>query len=196
MKEMRVAIAAILGAMIIAITGTAYGSDFGAIPARKATILQLYLHPKEAYAIMTGPEAGNTLFVDIRTPQEAMFVGMASAVDVNIPFLVLPDSPEYNADKKTYQLVANKFFVVQIEERLAAKGLTKNDRIILMCRSGDRSGPAANLLAKNGFKNVYSVVEGFEGDLNSEGRRQVNGWKNDGLPWSYDLPREKLTNLQ
>jgi hypothetical protein len=35
-----------------------------------------------------------------------------------------------------------------------------------------------------------------EGDMAKEGpnkgRRAVNGWKNNGLPWSYDLDKSKL----
>jgi len=36
------------------------------------------------------------------------------------------------------------------------------------------------------------VLNGFEGELSAKGRRNVNGWKNDGLPWSYDLDRKKM----
>jgi rhodanese-related sulfurtransferase len=196
MKMLHTMILAILSVMMIIVAGAAYSGDWDHVPERKATVLKLYLHPKEAYEIMAGPEVKKTLFIDIRTREEVMFVGMASVVDANIPYLILPDQPEYISAKSTYKLVPNKFFVSKVEERLAAKSLTKNDRVILMCRSGDRSGPAANTLEKAGFNNVYSVVEGFEGDLSKDGRRSVNGWKNDGLPWSYDLPREKLTNLQ
>lgn len=35
--------------------------------------------------------------------------------------------------------------------------------------SGDRSAAAANLLAYAGFKKVYSVVDGVEGDLAKDG---------------------------
>jgi len=44
---------------------------------------------------------------------------------------------------------------------------------------------------------VYTVVDGFEGDVAKEGpnagKRVVNGWKNAGLPWSYRLEKEKFT---
>jgi rhodanese-related sulfurtransferase len=196
MTTVRINILVFLGVVMTMFAGAAFSGDWDHVLERKATVLKLYLHPKEANEIMTGPEAKKTLFIDVRTQEETMFVGMASVVDANVPYLILPDQPEYNAKKNTLKLVPNKLFVQKVEERLAAKGLTKNDRVILMCRSGDRSGPAANLLAKEGFTNVYSVVEGFEGDLSKDGRRTVNGWKNDGLPWSYDLQREKLTNLQ
>lgn len=183
------------GAIAIMVAGAACAGEWDNVPAKKVTALKLYVHPQQAFELMSGAEAKKTLFVDVRTPQEAMFVGMAAVADVNIPYLVMPELPEFDAAKKSYKLVPNSAFAATVQERLAAKGLGKDDRVILICRSGDRSAAAANLLAKAGFTNVYSVLEGFEGDLNKEGRRLVNGWKNDGLPWSYDLAREKLTNL-
>jgi rhodanese-related sulfurtransferase len=60
-----------------------------------------------------------------------------------------------------------------------------------MCRSGSRSAKAANLLAKAGYKKVYNIYDGFEGDKVKDtssyfkGKRMVNGWKNSGNPWSY-----------
>ena len=62
-----------------------------------------------------------------------------------------------------------------------------------MCRSGGRSAKAVNKLAKAGYKNVYQIYDGFEGDkLNDpgnskNGKRVVNGWKNCGGPWTYKL---------
>lgn len=169
--------------------------EFDSVPEKKATALKLYLHPKDALARVSGPEAAKTLFIDVRTPQEAMFVGMASAVDANIPYMVMPELPEWDAKKNAYKLVPNSGFMTAVMARLEAKGLTKNDTVILMCRSGDRSATAANLLAKAGFTQVYSVLEGFEGDMSKEGRRAVNGWKNDGLPWSYELSKDKMSAL-
>jgi rhodanese-related sulfurtransferase len=170
----------------------ALAGDWDTVPEKKATALKLYMHPKDALARMTGPEGSKTLFVDVRTPQEAMFVGMASPVDANIPYMMMPELPEWDAKKNAYKLVPNSNFLTAVTAKLEAKGLSKNDMVILMCRSGDRSATAANLLAKAGFTQVYSVFEGFEGDLSKDGRRIVNGWKNDGLPWSYDLNRDKM----
>jgi rhodanese-related sulfurtransferase len=61
-----------------------------------------------------------------------------------------------------------------------------------MCRSGDRSARAVDALANAGFTNVYSQIDGFEGDLSKDGRRDVNGWKNAGLAWTYKLDKGKL----
>jgi hypothetical protein len=49
----------------------------------------------------------------------------------------------------------------------------------------------------SGFSSVYSIAEGFEGDMGKEGtsanRRTVNSWKNANLPWSYKLDKTKCT---
>lgn len=64
-----------------------------------------------------------------------------------------------------------------------------------MCRSGDRSAKAADLLAKSGYTNVWSAIEGFEGDKAKDGPNKgkltVNGWKNANLPWTYELDKTK-----
>jgi rhodanese-related sulfurtransferase len=79
-----------------------------------------------------------------------------------------------------------------MERRLKEKGLTKDDPVVLICRYGERSSRAADLLNDSGYKRVYVVVYGFEGELSEKGRRNVNGWKVDGLPWSYELDKKKL----
>jgi rhodanese-related sulfurtransferase len=90
----------------------------------------------------------------------------------------------------------NSDFADSVASRMQHKGLSKNDSVILICRSGSRSSKAADLLAKLGYSKVYSVAEGFEGDKakhgNQKGQRVVNGWKNAGLPWSYKLAKAKM----
>jgi rhodanese-related sulfurtransferase len=107
-----------------------------------------------------------------------------------------PDFPVWDSTKATYKLELNPDFLPEVRHRLTEKGLGPDSPIVLICRSGDRSAAAANLLAEAGFKNVYSVVDGYEGDVATEGpkagQRVVNGWKNAGLPWSYKLDRAKM----
>jgi rhodanese-related sulfurtransferase len=56
--------------------------------------------------------------------------------------------------------------------------------IVLICRSGNRSQEAGAALEQHGFSRVYNVLNGFEGPLNDEHRRNVvSGWRHDGLPW-------------
>ena len=68
-----------------------------------------------------------------------------------------------------------------------------DDTLLVMCRSGGRSAVAVNRLAKAGFENVYNVTDGMVGDVVMSpesvflGQRLVDGWKNSGLPWTYDV---------
>ncbi len=77
-----------------------------------------------------------------------------------------------------------------------------DDTLLVMCRSGGRSAIAVNMLAKAGFKNVYNIIDGMEGDTVEDpgsvflGQRLRNGWKNSGargptssLPTGWCFPR-------
>lgn len=165
------------------------------VPAFKRTDTQHYLLPQEVFEFKT-KEATQTLLVDIRTPSEVQFVGHTPLIDGNIPYLSY-DYSEWDSKAKEYKRDFNSGFVGQVEGLLAKLGLAgkKDARIILMCRSGDRSARAADLMTKSGYTNVWSAIEGFEGDKAkdgpSKGKRTVNGWKNANLPWTYDLDKEK-----
>ena len=57
--------------------------------------------------------------------------------------------------------------------------------LILICRSGFRSNEALKCLQSKGFTFVSHVASGFEGDLDENDHRgNLNGWRNDGMPWS------------
>src|SRR5262249_3836600 len=115
------------------------------------------------------------------------------------PYMIQTEFPSWDGAKNALKLESNSDFVTEVRRRLHEKGLGPANPIVLICRSGDRSAAAANLLAQAGLKNVYSVVDGFEGDLAKEGpkagQRVVNGWKNAGLPWSYNLDRKKMYKI-
>ena len=73
-----------------------------------------------------------------------------------------------------------------------------SDTLLVMCRSGGRSALAVELLTRAGFSNVYNISDGMEGDLVTDtnsvfrGQRMVNGWKNSGLPWTYDVDPKRM----
>jgi len=169
---------------------TTYAFDASKVPEKKRTTLGLYLSPKEAYNMAS---KGKVLFIDVRTREEVNFLGMPTVADANIPYMEMDPMYAWNDKKSTYKLLPNSGFVSTVEDRVKAKGFDKNSPIILMCRSGDRSALATNLLAKAGFTKVYSVVTGFEGNMSKQGRRSMDGWKNAGLPWSYKLSKAKMT---
>ena len=137
--------------------------------------------------------AAKVLFLDIRTRAEAMYVGMATGPDALVPYVEHQElMTDWDPQRNNYKLEPLQEFVPEVSRRLQAKGLTKTDVVVLMCRSGDRSARAADRLAEDGYAQVWSVLDGFEGDMSKEGRRSLNGWKNAGLPWGYKLDRTKM----
>ena len=161
------------------------------VPEKKVTSLGLYLSAKEAFE-MKKQGGDKILLIDVRTPEEIQYVGnLGDMMDANIPYQ-FNDLSGYDAKKKVYASALNSNFTLAMEELLAKKGLNKNSTIILSCRSGDRSAVSANLLAKAGYTKVYSVIDGFEGDMSKDGRRNVDGWKNAGLPWTYNMNKDKM----
>lgn len=182
---------ALLAAFLFIFSATAFaeGFDPATLPDAKHTLSGKYLSAKEAYDLKM-KRSSRVLFIDVRTPAETEYVGIADQVDVNIP-IVVDDYTLWDDAKSRYQASMNDDFVRRVAKALKARGLNRHDIIITMCRSGDRSASAANMLTQHGYGNVYSVWDGFEGDMGKDGRRSVNGWKNAGLPWSYKLSKAK-----
>jgi rhodanese-related sulfurtransferase len=84
-------------------------------------------------------------------------------------------------------------------EKWKVKSVAKaDDTLLVMCRSGGRSAIAVNQLGQAGFKNVYNITDGMEGDVVDDpdsvflGQRPKNGWKNSGAPWTYKLTPERM----
>lgn len=185
-----------LGLLALLIASTAaHAVDSSTLPAVKKTKLGQYLTANEASDLVS-KNAKTILFLDVRSPAEVAFVGMPAMADANVPYMIAPEFPVWDEAKSTLKLETNPDFVPEVRRRLSEKGLNPESQIVLICRSGDRSAAASNLLAEAGFKKVYSVVDGFEGDLASDGpksgQRAVNGWKNAGLAWSYKLDKAKM----
>lgn len=132
------------------------------------------LSPQEAWEyLQKNPRA---ILVDVRSNMEYLFVGHPVGA-IHVPWIDEPD----------WQI--NPHFVTQIRKLLlggvcAADGDFSCAPVILICRSGKRSLEAGKLLARNGFKEVYNISEGFEGDLDAGHRRSsIGGWRFRGLPW-------------
>ena len=178
-------------------SGWAPGStDWDKLPEIKRSKSGQYLTPQQAYDMkIKGKDS--VLFLDIRTRAEAMYVGMPTDADALVPYVEHPEIMNGWDEKRTmYSLEPNQDFVPEFERRLKEKKLGKDATIILICRSGDRSSKAADRLEMAGYKQVYSVAEGFEGDTAKggpkDGQRAVNGWKNTNLPWTYKLNKAKM----
>ncbi len=154
------------------------------LPKSKQTVLGLYLTAKEAFS-KWHVDSDKVVVLDVRTPEEYIFVGH-TPMGRNIPVRVL--NQELTAKQKRPVMEPNPDFVSQVK-----RDYQVGDTILVMCRSGGRSAMAVNLLAEAGFKNVYNVTDGFEGDSVKDpqsyfnGKRAKNGWKNSGAPWTYEL---------
>lgn len=189
---MKTIIAGIL--MILPITTLMASVDVTKVSKKKQTIQGLYMTAEEAYKDKLA-KPSESLFIDIRTRAELQFVGTPSVIDFNIPYM-LHDKESWDEKKKKFTMEPNSSFSIAIDEAIKKKGLNKNSKIILICRSGNRSAGAVNLLDQLGYKNVVTVTDGFEGGKAkagvNKGHRIVNGWKNAGLPWSYNLKESQM----
>jgi len=153
------------------------------VPEKKRTSLGLYVTSAEAFELWQS-DPDEIKIIDVRTPEEYVFVGHA-AMARNVPVGFITYTWDIETDEPGFAV--NAEFLPRMLELYAPA-----DTLLLTCRSGGRSALAVNALAKAGFTTVYNIIDGFEGDKVAEagslylGKRLKNGWKNSGLPWTYD----------
>ena len=123
------------------------------------------LTPAEAYELWRN--APGAKLVDVRTRAEWDYVGRIPGA-VEIELLTYPGNRP------------NAAFMAE----LAGKA-DKAAPVLFICRSGGRSHNAATLAAQAGYAASYNVLEGFEGDRDAHGHRNISGgWRAAGLPWT------------
>ena len=93
----------------------------------------------------------NIVILDVRTPEEYDKDGHIPN-SILIPVQVLP---QYIKDLEKF----------------------KDKKILVYCRSGNRSSVASKFLEQNGFKNVYNLKYG------------IIDWKKEGLPVEYGVKK-------
>ena len=121
------------------------------------------LLPTEAHQLM---KAGAKL-VDVRTKPEVLYVG-------RVPGAATVEWQTYPGNRP------NPEFIGEL-----AAAVRKDEPAMFLCRSGARSHAAAEAAMRAGWKETYNVLEGFEGDKDSqEHRNTVGGWRKAGLPWT------------
>lgn len=166
--------------------------DGETLSAAKKTKAGLYITAEETIALLA--ERDDIVLIDVRTPEETMFVGYATATDMNIPFRLIDPAHSFNADRNAYDTMANPAFIDDVKALIEARNPAT---LMVMCRSGARSARAVDALVKAGIDiPSYSVIDGFEGDRDEEGARTVNGWRNVGGDWTYAIRADLMPARQ
>jgi rhodanese-related sulfurtransferase len=114
-----------------------------------------------------------TYLVDVRSVAEYVLVGHPTMA-VNIPLSFW--------DEQRSNLITNEKFLQDLKNRFKPE-----DTLIFMCRSGGRSLRAAQSALNAGYTKVYNLAEGFEGASDEKGYRTKGGWRNSGLPYTYEV---------
>ena len=159
------------------------------LATERQTSLGLYVTAKEAYERWQADPEGVRI-LDVRTPEEYVFVGHAPMA-TNIPLAF--QSFEWDPEKKGFHWDLNPGFLPAVQA-WARPG----DTLLVSCRSGGRSAMAINLLATNGYTAAWNIVDGMEGgqvkdpDSVFDGMRMKNGWRNSGLPWTYEVDPARM----
>ncbi|MGF6528876.1 rhodanese-like domain-containing protein [Variovorax sp. PvP013] len=126
--------------------------------------------PPVAWALV---QAGEAVLVDVRSSEERHFVGHVPE-SLHVPWAT------------GTALTRNPRFVRELEAKLARDG-GKDAVVLLLCRSGKRSALAAEAATKAGFRHVFNVLEGFEGEIDAARQRGgADGWRFRRLPWIQD----------
>jgi rhodanese-related sulfurtransferase len=124
------------------------------------------LLPPQAYAWLQ--EHPDALFVDVRMEIESLYVGRPPGV-VNLPWYEYPD---LQPDADTFVTAVSR------------EATGKDQPLLLICRSGQRTIAAGQALEAAGFTDIQHVVHGFEGELDEHFKRStLSGWRFEGLPW-------------
>lgn len=124
--------------------------------------------PQEAYALLQADS--RVKLVDVRTNAERDWVGRVA----------VPETQHAAIEWNRYPGgQPNPDFLPQLEQVA-----DKNDVLLFLCRSGVRSRHAAKRATEAGFIQCFDILEGFEGEKDTEGHRKtVAGWCKAGLPW-------------
>jgi sulfur dioxygenase len=110
-------------------------------------------------------KSGEAVLLDIRTNAERAWVGF------------IPEAPAIEW-KIWPGMEVNAQFDAQLKALVPA-----GSKLLLLCRSGLRSVPAAQRAQSLGFE-AYNILEGFEGDPDANAMRgKKGGWRFHALPW-------------
>ena len=181
------------------------------VAAKEAKIAQ-NIGILESFALLESSKPGVYL-IDVRTPAEYQQIGHP-IMAYNIPAMYLSDEfvekggifRGKEMSKTRYQYYKNPDFLSYMK-----KHFKTDDTLLIMCRSGNRSVPASDFLAENGFSKIYNVIDGFEGGKFKGNDKErpllkkfsehysrrgfTGGWKYYGLPWTYSMNPDLVYEL-
>lgn len=107
------------------------------------------------------------VYIDVRSTPE--FEQGHPDPAVNIPIL--------HADMQTGQMTPNPDFLQVVQANYGT-----DVKMVMGCRSGQRSARAAEVLLQNGYETVVNMRCGFEGERDPFGQVVNPGWAEAGLP--------------
>jgi rhodanese-related sulfurtransferase len=115
--------------------------------------------------------------IDVRTQAEWMFVGVPDTATAKI-------TPIFLEWQSLPNMQVNAQFPQLLQHHLQELGADLSTNLFFLCRSGQRSLSAAQVMNELGYENCFNISDGFEGPLNAERHRgHQAGWKASGLPW-------------
>ena len=129
------------------------------------------LTPLQAWDLLQTDK--NAVLFDVRTDAEFHYVGRPdlSSLGKNVRLVMWVNFPENTV---------NANFVDEVK----ATGVTPDQKLLFLCRSGVRSRYTAEAMTAAGFLECFNILEGFEGEKDMQGHRGIiEGWKVSGLPW-------------
>jgi len=131
------------------------------------------INSTKAYSILQ--QSGNSVLIDVRSSMEYEYVGHP----INAIHIPIKESPDWEIRTDFINNVRS-----ELEKKFPDIQNLSEVHIILLCRSGKRSGQAAVMLESEGYKNIINIIDGFEGDKDANDHRSViNGWRFNKLPW-------------
>jgi len=130
------------------------------------------LDSRAAYDVLRADQ--KAVLVDVRTEPEWEYVGRPDLKALGREPVLVPW-------KRWPEMVVRASFVDEVR----AAGISPDQPVLLLCRSGQRSRDAAIALTRAGFKVCFNISDGFEGPKDPDGHRNtVSGWRAAGLPWA------------
>lgn len=125
--------------------------------------------PAEAHQLLQ--QDSKVVLIDVRTNAERDWVGR----------VIINETQHHAVQWSLYPGgTPNPDFMAQLQAAVPDKSTT----ILFLCRSGVRSRHGAKLASENAYSACYDILQGFEGDKDTDGHRKtLGGWCAAGLPW-------------